>query len=129
LKNGTGAERACPRALLFFLDENWPFKPNPILFFFLLLFLIKKLIVYFYFISLKKFLFEPCVGVELDASLASIYPFISDCKELLINLVDVSVSLIKRNCKELLINLVNVSFSIIIPILCCNLLLIIHTLC
>jgi hypothetical protein len=63
--------------------------------------------------------------VELDASLASIYPFILDCKELLINLVDVSVSLIKRNCKKLLINLVNVSFSLIIPILCCNLLLII----
>jgi hypothetical protein len=59
-----------------------------------------------------------CFGVELDASLASIYPFILDCKELLINLVDVSVSLIKRNCKELLINLVNVSFSLIILILC-----------
>jgi hypothetical protein len=30
--------------------------------------------------------------MELDASLASIYPFILDCKELLINLVDVSIS-------------------------------------
>ncbi|GAU35842.1 hypothetical protein TSUD_56510 [Trifolium subterraneum] len=35
-----------------------------------------------------------------ELSLASIDPFILDCKELLINLVDVSVSLIKRNCNE-----------------------------
>jgi hypothetical protein len=67
-------------------------KPNLVLFF--SFFLIKKLI---YFIFLKKFLFEPCFGVELDASLASIYLFILDCKELLINLVDVSISLIKHN--------------------------------
>jgi hypothetical protein len=53
--------------------------------------------------------------------------FILDCKELLINLVDVYVSLIKRNCKKLFINLVNFSFSLIIHILCCNLLLIITT--
>lgn len=49
--------------------------------------------------------------VELDAShvvdcfngelsLTSINPFILDCKDLLINLVDVSVSLINRNCNE-----------------------------
>jgi hypothetical protein len=39
-----------------------------------------------------------CFNGEL--SLASIDSFILDCKELLINLVDIYVSLIKRNCNE-----------------------------
>ncbi|KAK2448274.1 hypothetical protein QL285_007558 [Trifolium repens] len=35
-----------------------------------------------------------------ELSLANIDSFIIDCKELLINLVDIYVSLIKRNCNE-----------------------------